>query len=131
VRNCLSWRPTNRDYWEKRGSKATLKLADELHEIAREIDPALEPSYNRHYIGIYKNNQPPNFCIFRPKKHTINIVVRLARADDIDRKIEETGIEELSGRGGIYRLSLQKDDIAKHREFLKQLMQAAYQIRTM
>ena len=45
---------------------------------------------------------------------------KLARSDEIDRKIEETGIEELSyANYGAYRLSLEKNDIAKHREFFK------------
>src|SRR6266446_6322360 len=43
--------PTDRDYWEKRGSKTTIQLADELLAIAREIDPSLEPQYNKHYMA--------------------------------------------------------------------------------
>jgi hypothetical protein len=39
--------PADRDYWEKRGSKLTLQLADDLLNIAREIAPSLEPQYNR------------------------------------------------------------------------------------
>ena len=123
--------PTDREDWEKRASKATVQLADELFGIVREFDSSLEPSYNKHYIGIFKNGQPLNFCTFRPRKNTINIAIKLARSDEIDRKIEETGIEELSyANYGAYRLSLEKNDIAKHREFLKQLMLAAYQTRT-
>jgi len=123
--------PTDREDWEKKALKATVQLADELLGIAREIDQSLEPSYNKHYIGIYKEGQPLNFCTFRPKKNYINIAIRLDRSDEIDHKIEETGIEELSyARYGAYRLSLEKSDITKHREFLKQLMQAAYKLRT-
>jgi hypothetical protein len=123
--------PTDRNYWEKRGSKGTVQLADELFGIVREIDPSLEPQYTRSYIGIYKAGEPFNFCTFRPKKNTINVAIRLARSDEIDSKIEQAGIEELSyARYGAYRLSLQKEDITTHREFLKQLMQAAYQIRS-
>jgi hypothetical protein len=80
---------------------------------------------------MYKAGQPFNFCTFRPRKNAINLAIRLARSDDIDSKIEATGIEELSyARYGAYRLSLQKEDITKHRGFLKELMQAAYQIRS-
>lgn len=123
--------PTDRADWEKRASNATIQLADDLLGIAREIDPSLGLSYNKHYIGIYKNGQPLNFCIFAPKKNTINIAIRLQRSDEIDRGIEETGIEQLSyAKHGAYRLSLQKNDIAKHREFLKKLMKASYETFT-
>jgi hypothetical protein len=122
--------PADREYWEKRGSKATVQLADELLAIAREIDSSLEPQYNRHYIGIYRNGQPFNFCQFRPRKAAINLEIKLPRSDEMDKKIEETGLDALSySRWGQYRLSLEKEDISRHREFLKQLMQAAYQLR--
>jgi hypothetical protein len=124
--------PTDRDYWEKRASKATVQLADELLGIAREIDPSLEPQYNRHYIGIYKDAQPFNFCLFRLRKNSINLEARLPRSDEIDAKIEKAGIDALSynTKWERYRLSLEKEDVAKHREFLKQLMQASYQYWT-
>ena len=35
--------PADRDYWERRGTKATVQLADELLNLAREFDPSLEP----------------------------------------------------------------------------------------
>ena len=33
---------TDRSYWEARGSKATVAMADELLEILKQLDPALE-----------------------------------------------------------------------------------------
>src|SRR5262245_36212182 len=76
--------PTDRDYWEKRGSKTTIQLTDELLAIAREIDPSLEPQYNKHYIGIYKGGQPFNFSVFRPRKNSINVEIKLPRSDETD-----------------------------------------------
>ncbi len=122
--------PVDRKYWEEKGSKATVQLADELLGMAREIDPLLEPQYNKHYIGIYKEGHPFNFCIFRPqKKNTIVMAIRLPRSDEINKKIEDAGIEQLTyAKYGAYRMSLEQEDITKQRELLKQLMQAAYQI---
>lgn len=37
--------PTDRNYWEERGTKATLHLVDQLLTIAREKDPSLELKY--------------------------------------------------------------------------------------
>jgi hypothetical protein len=124
--------PTDRGYWEtKRATKSTVQLADELLAIAREIDPSLEPQYNKHYIGIYRNGQPFNFCTFIPQKNAIVLRITLPRTDEIDRKIEEHGIETLNyTRWGAYRLSLQREDVTKHRSFLKELMESAYHIRS-
>jgi hypothetical protein len=57
----------------------------------------------------------------------------LPKADDIDANIEKAGLEalEYGARWGVYRLSLHKDDLTKHRALLKELMQAAYQNRAM
>jgi hypothetical protein len=69
--------PTDRAYWEIRGTKATVALADQLLEIARECDPSLEMKYNKYYIGLSKDAQPYNFVIFRPRKNGINIELKL------------------------------------------------------
>ncbi len=73
--------PTDRTYWEVRGTKKTVELADELLSIVREHDPSLALKYNKFYIGLSKNGQPYNFAIFKPKKNTINIGLKLARND--------------------------------------------------
>ncbi len=124
--------PTDRAYWEKRGAKATVQLADELLAIAREIDPSLELKYNKYYIGLSKAGQAFNFLAFRPRRSTINVEVKLPRTDEIDTKIDQAGIEtlEYATRWGAYRVSLHKNDIAKNRDLLKELMQLAYQNRS-
>ena len=51
------------------------------------------------------------------------------RSDEINKKIEDAGIEQLTyAKYGAYRMPLEREDITKQREFLKQLMQTAYQI---
>lgn len=124
--------PTDRAYWEERGTKATVNLADQLLEIARECDPSLEMKYNKFYIGLSKDGQPYNFILFRPQKNTVRIEVKLPRTDDTDKFIESAGFEALGYdlRFGYYRLPLQKDDIVKKREQLKQLIEAAYKNKT-
>ena len=123
--------PADRAYWEKKG--ATVQLADELLGIVHEIDPSLELRYNRYYIGLSKDGQPFNFAQFRPRKSTINLEINVPQSDDIDKKIDESGLESLeySTRWERYRLTLHKEDIAKHKALLKELMQAAHQSRSM
>lgn len=60
--------PTDRAYWERVGSKATVQRVDQLLTIVQEIDPSLELKYNKFHIGLSKGGQAFNFVIFRPKK---------------------------------------------------------------
>ncbi len=124
--------PTDRAYWEKRGTKATVQLADELLGIARQIYPSLDFKYNKFYIGLSKDGQVFNFALFRLRKSLIILELKLPKTDEIDAKIQQAGLEtlEYDARFGMYRLSLHKEDITKKRELLKELMQAAYQNRT-
>ena len=122
--------PADRSYWEKRGSKTTIHLTDELFALAREIDPSLELQYNRHYIGLFKDGQPFNFVLFKPRKNAVNLEIKLPRSDEVDKKIEEAGIDALPyAKWGRYRLSLEAEDLTKHRDLLKQLMQTADQVK--
>lgn len=42
--------PTDRAYWENRATKETVGLADEILELLRNLDPALNLKYNKFYI---------------------------------------------------------------------------------
>ena len=42
---------TDREYWLKRGSNETVKMADETLEIIHEFEKGIELKYNKFYIG--------------------------------------------------------------------------------
>lgn len=119
---------TDRTYWERRGSKATVGMADELLEIIKSFDEEIELRYNKFYIGLAKNGQPNNFVIFRPQKNSLRLEPRLKRADEIEEKLEAAGLDvmDYDKRGGRYRIRLSKGDIKKHSEFLTNLLRSAY-----
>jgi hypothetical protein len=120
--------PTDRAYWENRGSKATVSLAENILSIAKICDPALELKFNKFYIGLSKNGQPNNFIICRPRKSVINLEIKIARDDAIDNAIEMAGLESLSyaTRWGAYRLSLKAEDLLNHRDLISRLVSAAH-----
>ena len=124
--------PTDRAYWEKRATKATVGLADQMLEILRGFDPTLNLKFNKFYIGLEKNGQAYNFVIFRPKKNQLNFEIKLPQTDDLDIKIDDAGLDtlEYNKKWGLYRLRLTKDDIESKSEFLKDLSQLAYERRT-
>lgn len=59
--------PTDRAYCEKRGTKATIQLADVL-VIARETDPSLELKYNKILHSSFERGAAIKFCDFSSKE---------------------------------------------------------------
>jgi len=55
--------PTDRSYWEKRGTKKTVGLADKILEISKSFLPAVEFSYNKYYIGFWVDGRACNFAV--------------------------------------------------------------------
>lgn len=119
---------TNRNYWENRGTKATVKMADEILEIIRTFDPSIDLKYNKFYIGLATNGQPNNFAIFRAQKSHLRLEVRIQQSEEFEEKLEETGLDvmDYDKKWGKYRIRLKKADIKKHIAFLTETLKIAY-----
>lgn len=121
---------TDRSYWEKRGSKATVEMADTIiGELLHKLNPNLQPKYNKFYIGLQETGQPNNFVSFRPKKSSLTVEFRLDQSDDIQKLLDDAGVEQLTydSRWNRYRLRLTKDDYKKNKDLMADLFQRAYQ----
>lgn len=118
----------DRSYWEKRGTASTVAMADDLLDIIKLFDPSFELKYNKFYIGLAKEGQPNNFAIFRPQKNGLRLEVRLKKAEQIEEKFNDLGLDlmDYDVKWGRYRIRLVIDDIKKHADFLKELLQDAY-----
>jgi len=118
----------DRAYWEDRGTKATLGMADALLRQLKQLDPALEMKYNKFYIGLARDGEPDNFVLFKPRKHVLLVEIRLTQSPEVDEKIESAGLDTLSylKRWGKYRLSLQADDLPKYAPLLDELFRRAF-----
>lgn len=124
--------PTDRAYWESRGSKKTVAMADEMLEIAHTHDSTLQLKYNKFYIGLARDGHPFNFITFRPKKSFMRLEPRLAELQETQERLETAGLDvmDYDTRWGRYRIRLQPGDIAKHREILSELVAEAYSANT-
>lgn len=124
--------PTDRTYWEKRATKATLALTDELLQVVKQFDESLELKYNKFYIGLSRDGQPFNFVQFKPKKNFLKLELALPQADDIDAKIEEAGLDAMDydKRWRHYRVRLTKEQVKSKADVIKELMQLAYDRRS-
>jgi hypothetical protein len=119
---------TDRTYWENRGSKATVALADELLEVVQKLNPRLQLKYNKFYIGLAMDGQPNNFAIFRPQKNAIRLAVRVRKTEEIDSAVEAAGLDvmDYDTREARYKIRLQKGDVQKHADVLRQLFETSY-----
>lgn len=120
--------PTDRAYWESRGSKKTVAMADQLLDIARTHDPALELKYNKFYIGLAKSGQPCNFVVFRPKKGFIRFEPRLKNSPETQERLESAGLDvmDYDSRWGRYRIRLQPGEVEKNKDILTEVIAEAY-----
>lgn len=124
---------TDRNYWETvRGTKHTIALADQLLEIVKEFNPQLDLKYNKYYIGLADNGQPNNFAIFTARKSSMLLEIRLKQSPEIQEKLDNAGLDTVGydSQWRRYRIRLDKNDIAKNRDLLKQLLQQAYGVLT-
>jgi len=122
--------PTDRSYWENRGSKKTLALVDKLYEIAKTHDPDLELKYNKFYIGLAKDNVANNFVVFRPKKGFLRIEPRLKNTPEKQENLEAAGLDvmDYDRRWGRYRIRLKPDELDKHEDILTEVIAEAYEV---
>ncbi len=120
---------TDRAYWENRGSRKTVAMADQLLEIARRFEPSLELKYNKFYIGLAKHGQPSNFIKFRPKKGFIRFEPRLKSSPETQKRLENAGLDvmDYDTRWGRYRIRLQPGEIEKSGEVLTEVVKEAYE----
>jgi hypothetical protein len=118
---------TDREYWLKRGTQATVKMVDEILAIISSFKPGYELKYNKFYIGLAKDGQPNNFAICRPKKNYMIIELRLQKSEEIDQIIESNDLDEMSydKRWGNYRIRLNKGEISKKTEVIQTLLEKA------
>lgn len=117
----------DRGYWEIKGSKATVVLADKVLEMIREFAPGLELKFNKIYIGLARDGQPDNFVIFRPKKNFIALEPRLKPNEQLSAELEDAGLDvmEYDKKWGRYRIRLTADELGTHRELVMKILKQA------
>ena len=84
---------TDRQYWEKKSTKAVLELTDKIYdELLSDIDN-IKLNYNKFYIGLNINNVSDNILSFVPKKRFLKIRVKMDENQDVENYFDEKGFE--------------------------------------
>ncbi len=119
--------PADRAYWEKRGTKQTIEMMDQmLAEYLQPLNSALGLKYNKAYVGLQEGGQPNNFVIFNPQKAVLLVRPRLDEDPDLQKMLEESGLDVSPYDGFRFRVRLVKDDLKKHKELLTELLEKAH-----
>ena len=109
--------PTDRAYWEQKGTKATVSIADDLLDMAKSLDPALELKYNKFYIGLARNGQPFNFITFTPQEKKQPSFRTQDRAfGRLETSMKSDGLDFLGydNQWHRYQIRLNKQDICRN-----------------
>lgn len=119
----------DRSYWEKRGSKSSLIAADSCLALLREIEPTINLSYRRQYIGLTVNGAVNNFVAFKAKKQFLRVEAK-TREDKEGwlSRLEEDGLVTFPGAPQRKRVvfRIEQKDIQAHHDLLKQIFSVCY-----
>lgn len=118
---------TDRDYWLKRGSPDTVKMADNCLEIIKTFETGIELKYNKFYIGLAKDGQAYNFSVFKPRKKDLNIEFKMPQSDEVQKLIDDNQLDDMGydSRWGSYRIRISKEDLKQKTQVLQTLLQKA------
>lgn len=121
--------PTDRSFWEKRGSKKTLQVTDGLLDIVQEVEPGATLNYNKHYIGLKVNGSAMNFVTFMPRKAHVIMTFRLPQTQEIDEELAETEVDTMPYDTGWkqYRLRISTKLAESEAEVVKNLAKKAHE----
>ncbi|MEI8133612.1 MAG: hypothetical protein WCH46_00880 [bacterium] len=119
--------PADRSYWELRGTRDTVRIADEALEILKKFDPKLELKYNKFYIGLAVGDAPNNFVVFAPHKKFTSIRIRHEQTDQWNEALEQSGlVYDYVQREGRYRIRMEPDQFKPKIEIIEQLLQSSF-----
>jgi len=121
--------PSDRKYWEIKGSKEIVDLSDEILKIINDIEPNFKIKYNKYYIGLVRNGIAFNFVVMRAKKKYLRIELKLEKNEEIDKIIDENELDvlEYNVKSNRYKIKLIKSDLEEKKDVLKLLLKKSYE----
>ena len=119
--------PTDKAYWENRASKDSVKLTEKILSELGEITSDYKLKYNKHYIGLEKDNIANNFISFIPRKSVVITNIKLEKVEEIDELLESSDFDTLpyDKQWKNYRLRLNAKDVKSNMELIKDLVSRA------
>ena len=118
----------DRKYWETKGSKDSLKLADSVLQMVSELDTGFTLKYNKHYIGLSKNGVSKNFISLTPRKKMAILSAKLAQTPEIDELLNQSDLDLLAydRQWNQYRIRFTEKDLTQNKQLLAKIIEKAY-----
>ena len=122
--------PANRPYWEKRATKETVAIADQLLAIAKEFDSKLDFRFNNAYIGITKDEKAFNFITFAPQVKACKLSVKIPYSEDLENEMKagDLDVQPYDKTFGYFNIRIGAGDVSAHKESLRKIMEQAYEL---
>ena len=116
--------PVDRANWEGRASPESLLLCDQVVKMIADVEPGMQLSYTKYYIGLSGPMGVRNFVTFYPRKQFVIIHFKIPFNTQTAKQIEDSSLGELSyeQRGKFFRVRLRKSDLDESCEVIKQLI---------
>lgn len=117
-----------REDFQKNTPANILALADDCFNLINEINPALQKSYTKNYMGVQNGNRPSNFIIFLPKQGFLKPEVSISNFEEWAEKLSALGIEIVNKNYRNSRISfrLTKKEFDANKDLLKVLFTQSY-----
>lgn len=119
---------TDRTYWEHKATKTSVQIADKVLEMINIDGPSYALKYNKHYIGLARDGMADNFVTFRPRRKHIIIEWRIPRSEELDARLDDSGMSMLGydKRWGRYRAQIDSaKELTTHAELVTDLNRMA------
>jgi hypothetical protein len=102
-------------------------MADKLLVLVNAQGPGLPLKYNKYYIGLQRDGVPDNFVSFTPRKKYLIWELRIDRTDELDARIEESGLTVMpyDKQWKKYRIQLLPADLKDNEPLLTELIRLA------
>jgi hypothetical protein len=120
---------TNRSYWEEKTSQASMALVDEIIGIAKKIDPAIGPRFNKGAVPLKKGGEFWRFLTIYPKRKTVKMSLPVSQSDQIEAQLTDADIDfdAYNPIRNRYMLTLAPGDLPKNSALLESLIAMAYE----
>lgn len=120
----LGGEEVGRPYWEKLADAKSIKLMDDMMEIAKASYPDLRVTYNKHHVAL--GTTLKNFIWLRPRKtpNNCHLEIRVDKEDieDIKARFDEMGISYNLRQEDIFAVSMQTDKFKKNEEKITEII---------
>lgn len=115
--------PSDKGYWEKKATKDSLVLTEKIMASLGDITAEYSLKYNKHYIGMAKNNIANNFISLVPRKSAVLLHIKLEKTDEIDELIDKSDLDSLAydKQWNQYRVRIKQSDIDSNLDVIKEL----------